>query len=483
MSTQPLVLVVDDELRSQEALKRTLDEAFDVVTAADADEARRVMEREMVEVILCDQRMPGTNGVQFLREVRERWPDTVRIILSGYTDSEDIIAGINDGGIYQFLTKPWEPGALLATVKNAARLYDLQLQNQGLNLELRTATPVLAKRVNGKRALARMQQGDLARVKRAGDSPMNRVCDMISAVAAYDLAILVTGESGTGKELLARALHYQSPRAERAFVVENCAAVPDQLLESELFGHKRGAYTGAYEDRIGLFQQADGGTIFLDEVGETSPAFQAKLLRVLQEGEIRPVGSSRSLRVDVRVISATNRDLEQDIRRGRFRDDLYYRLSTVTVHVPPLRERPMDIPLIAREVLERAVRSLGKPVEGFTDEALECLAAYRWPGNVRELQNEVMRMVALGDGKRLGAELLSPRVVRAAAEDEEQDLEQLTGVEGTLRQRMDALEARVLKETLIRHRWNKTRAASELGLSRVGLRAKLARYGLERKDR
>ncbi|MFZ5559007.1 MAG: sigma-54-dependent transcriptional regulator [Pseudomonadota bacterium] len=480
MSSLPLVLVVDDEPRSQEALRRTLEEDFDVLTAADAGQAHAVLAREMVQVILCDQRMPGQSGVQFLRQVREEWPDVVRIIISGYTDAEDIIAGINEAGIYQFILKPWQPEALLLGVKNAARLYDLQLQTQELNVELKTAAPVLARRINGRRALAR-SLGDLSQIRRGPGSPMQQLCDMVERVACYDLPILVTGESGTGKELVARGIHYRSPRAERAFVVENCAAVPDQLLESELFGHKRGAFTGAYEDRIGLFQQADGGTIFLDEVGETSPAFQSKLLRVLQDGEIRPVGSSRSLQVDVRVISATNRDLDRDIRSGRFREDLYYRLSTVAVHVPPLRERVMDVAPIAEAALEKAMRTLGKQVAGFTEEALECMKAYRWPGNVRELQNEVTRMLALATEPRLGAELLSPRVVRAAAQEEERDVEQLLGVDGSLRERMEALEARVLKETLIRHRWNKTRAASELGLSRVGLRAKLARYGLERK--
>ncbi|HSO06821.1 MAG TPA: sigma-54 dependent transcriptional regulator, partial [Pelomicrobium sp.] len=291
----------------------------------------------------------------------------------------------------------------------------------------------------------------------------------------YDLPILITGESGTGKELIARAIHYRSGRAERAFVVENCAAVPDELLESELFGHKRGAFTGAYDDKVGLFQQADGGTIFLDEVGETSPAFQAKLLRVLQEGEMRPVGAARAIKVNVRVISATNRDLDRDMREGRFREDLFYRLAAVTIHVPPLRDRPMDVPLIAQDVLERAVRQLGKPAEGFTDQALAAFVAYRWPGNVRELQNEVQRMLALAAGPRLGAELLSPKLRLTAPSAPAR----VNGHRGTLRSRTEALEIQLLRDALARHHGNKSRAASELGLSRVGLRAKLARYGLE----
>jgi two-component system response regulator HupR/HoxA len=278
-------------------------------------------------------------------------------------------------------------------------------------------------------------------------------------------------------------MHYASPRREKAFVVENCAALPDQLLESELFGSKRGAYTGAYEDRVGLFQQADGGTIFLDEIGDTSPAFQVKLLRVLQEGEIRPLGSPRPLRINVRVIAASNRDLEEDVRQGRFREDLYYRIAGSEIHLPALRERPRDIVLIAQGLLAKFAESFGKDVQGFTDEALECIANYRWPGNVRELHNEVQRMVALCDGERVGAELLSPRVIYAAREEAQmRDLSLLAGLDGTLKDRMDQLEARVVKEVMVRQRWNKTRAADELGLSRVGLRSKLSRYGLDKAE-
>ncbi|MBI2313527.1 MAG: sigma-54-dependent Fis family transcriptional regulator [Betaproteobacteria bacterium] len=481
MNPMPTVLVVDDEVRSQEALRRTLEDDFEVLTGSGAEEALGLMERESVQVILCDQRMPGQTGVSFLKQVRERWPDAVRIIISGYTDSEDIIAGINDAGIYQFILKPWQPEALLLAVRGAANVYRLQRENERLGLELRASEPVLRKRVEAKRYVAR-QASDVDRLARSPDSPLNALCDTVKRVSRYDIPILLTGESGTGKELLARAIHYLSNRAEKAFVVENCAALPDQLLESELFGHKRGAYTGAYEDRVGLFQQADGGTIFLDEIGETSAAFQVKLLRALQEGEIRPVGSSRPLSVNVRVISATNRDLEQDVRSGRFREDLYYRLATLTLHLPPLRARPMDIPLIANRVLEQAMLALGKSSEGFTEETMECLTAYRWPGNVRELQNEIFRMLALTHGPKLGAELLSSRVLQAGAEEEEEDLGLIAAANGSLRDRLEVLEARLLKETLIRHRWNKTKAANELGLSRVGLRSKLSRYGLERKN-
>jgi two-component system response regulator HupR/HoxA len=479
VSQMPAVLVVDDEVRSLEALRRTLEEDFVVFTAASAEEALSVLEREWIRIVLCDQRMPGTSGVQFLTGVRDKWPDAVRIIISGYTDSEDIIAGINEAGIYQYLLKPWQPEQLLLTLRGAAELYRLQADNQRLAVDLKVAGPVMRQRVADKREAVRRSFASES-LLRSADSPMNAVCELLGKVARLDIPALLTGESGTGKELLARALHLASPRHGEPFVTENCGAVPDQLLESELFGYKRGAFTGAYEDRVGLFKQADGGSIFLDEIGETSPAFQVKLLRVLQEGEVRPIGAPRPIPVDVRVVAATNRDLEAEVREGRFREDLYYRIAAITVHVPPLRERPMDIPLIAQSFADGIFASIGAQAQSLDKEIVSCLMAYRWPGNVRELRNEVLRMVALADGGALRAADLSPRVLRAGEADDEPELALLAGLDGDLKSRLEALEARIVKESLIRHRWNKTRAAKELGLSRVGLRNKLSRYGLER---
>lgn len=481
MATQTTILVIDDEVRSQESIRRTLDEEFNVLTVSNAEEGRAVMERERIQVVLCDHRMPGVTGIDFLKEVRERWPDAVRMIISGYTDVEDIISGINDAGIYQYILKPWHPESLLLNVRAAAQLYDLQQQSNQMNLELRTAQPVLQKRVAVKQEKLRNHY-EFARIVRAAASPLNAVIDLASRVANSDIAVHISGESGSGKELLGRAIHYSSPRATRAFVIENCGAMSDQLLESELFGHKRGSFTGAYEDRIGLFEQADGGTIFLDEIGDTSPSFQVKLLRVLQEGEIRPVGSSRSRKIDVRVLSATNRELEEEVRKGRFREDLYYRLTQFLLPMPALRERKMDIPLIALSLLREAAPAMAKTIQGFTPEALECLSNYQWPGNVREMQNEILRAILLCDTEYIGAHLFSPKVLQAAPEEQVQDMTVLAGLDGSLKDRMEALEARVLRESLIRHRWNKTRAATELGLSRVGLRSKLSRYGLEKKS-
>ena len=306
----PTVLLVDDEVRSLDAMRRTLDEDFAILTAESAERARELLARQEVAVVLCDQRMPGLTGVEFLKEVRERWPDTVRIVISGYTDSEDIIAGINEAGIYQYILKPWVPDHLLQTVRTAVEARHLQQGLTRLELELRSGAPLLRARRQQRLGEARAAF-DFGRIVRAPGSPMDAVCDTAARIARYDLPVLIGGDSGTGKELLARAIHYASPRHGGPFVLENCAAIPDTLLESELFGHKRGAFTGAYEDHVGLFQRAHGGTVFLDEIGETSPAFQVKLLRVLQEGELRPVGSTRAIPVDVRVVAASHRRLEE----------------------------------------------------------------------------------------------------------------------------------------------------------------------------
>ena len=467
------VLVVDDEQRSLEALRRTLEDHFTIFTAAAADEAMAVMETEIIQIVLSDQRMRGTSGVEFLGNVRRRWPNTVRLILSGHTEAEDIIAGINEAGIWQYLLKPWHPEQLLLTLQNAAALWRLQQENQRLTLELRASPETLALRVANLRQKAKRQAG-FDRLTRAADSPLNEVCALAQRISGHDLSVLIAGESGTGKELLARAIHYASTRAEQAFVVENCGAMPDTLLESELFGHKRGAFTGATESHIGLFQQADGGTLFLDEIGETSPAFQVKLLRALQEGEVRPVGSPRPVAVDVRVIAATNRDLDADVRSGRFREDLYYRVAGITLHLPALRERPQDIAPIITELLGKSALK-GRQM---SNEALHCLIRHPWPGNVRELQNEVRRALALGDGPLLGADLLSPGVRQPAPSAAGQDE---AAEPGSLKHQLERVEALVIRESMQRHRNNKTRVAEDLGLTRVGLRMKLMRLGLERK--
>ncbi|SDI55553.1 sigma-54-dependent transcriptional regulator [Pseudomonas panipatensis] len=477
-SSLPTVLVVDDELRSREALSRVLNQEFSVLLADSAAQARELLEQHAVAVILCDQRMPGIQGIEFLKEARERWPDVVRIVLSGYTDSEDIIAGINHAGIYQYLLKPWLPEHLLTTVRNAVESRSLQNHMQRLDVELRAGTPVLRRR--SQQTLDKVRDAfDFSRIVRAPGGPLDALCELAARVARFDLSVLLLGESGTGKELLARAIHYASPRASNAFVMENCAALPDSLLESELFGHKRGAFTGAHQDHVGLIQRAHGGTLFLDEIGDTSPAFQVKLLRVLQEGELRPVGATTPVRVDVRVIAATHRDLEEEVRNGRFRSDLYYRLASVPLALPPLRERSGDLVPIANKLLADASQELDLPDLRFAADALGSLLGYPWPGNIRELRNEIYRAAALSDGAEIGARAFSWRVLQGQARSALAGAAPASSPGGTLQEQLDAIEASILRESLLRHRWNKTHTARELGLSRVGLRQKLRRFGLE----
>ncbi|CAB3738487.1 Hydrogenase transcriptional regulatory protein hupR1 [Paraburkholderia phenoliruptrix] len=477
---QPAVLVVDDEVHSLDAIRRTLEETFPILTASSADRAKEILDQRSVSVVLCDQRMPDLTGVEFLKQVRERWPHIVRIIISGYTDLEDVIAGINDAGIYCYIQKPWAPDHLLATIRQAVDTQGLRGDLQRLDLELRSSPSVLLQRRSEKMARVR-DEFSFERIVRAPGSPVDPVCEVAARVARYDLPVLVQGESGTGKELLARAIHYASPRADQAFVVENLASIADPLIESELFGHKRGAFTGAYEDHIGLFQRADGGTVFLDEIGDTSPALQVKLLRVLQEGEVRPVGSTRTLQVDVRLIAATHRDLETAVREGRFREDLYYRLAGITLAMPPLRERPGDLPAIAARLLEQAARDLGREALTFSADALSTLVTYPWPGNIRELRNEIYRAVVLSEDDCIRSTAFSRKVQYGQVGQTVPGMNHGIPATGTLQERLDAIEAVVLKEALLRHRWNKTRAAQELGLSRVGLRQKLLRFRLEEK--
>jgi two-component system, NtrC family, response regulator HupR/HoxA len=469
--TPGTILVVDDEVRSIEAIRRVLADEFEVIGVRDAVEAEAVLAGEMVQVILCDQRMPGETGVSFLKRARDQWPDPVRLIISGYMDSEDIIAGINEAGIYQFITKPWQPDKLIESVREATQLFRLQKEAGGATVEVKPTGARLRSVVDAKRGAERLGF-EFDAIVHAPTSPIADVIGLARRATEYDISVLITGASGTGKELLARAIHHGSGRAGKPFVVENCGALPDQLLESELFGCKKGAFTGAYQDRIGLFEVADGGTIFLDEIGETSPSFQVKLLRVLQEGEIRPLGAQRTRKVDVRLVSATNRDLDDEVAAGRFRRDLYYRLAAFPIHVPPLAERPMDIPPIANRILNHVNQSFHRAVKGLMPETLRRMTAYDWPGNVRELHNEIQRMVALSDSDRpLGPDLLSARIAHPGA---------APPASATLKDRVEAMERAQIKDALARCNGNISRVAEKLGLSRVGLRAKMQRYRLQR---
>ena len=390
------------------SLQRVLAEEFDVLCAQNAQEAEAVLAGDLVQVILCDQRMPGETGVDFLRRVRELWPDPVRMIISGFSESEDIIAGVNEAGIHQYITKPWHPEKLLECVRDAVKLYRMQKEPGGAVSDAKPSHETL-NRVLADRRREQRRMFEFDRIVHEPGGPMVETLALARKATQYDISVLITGASGAGKELLARAIHFGSARGDKPFVVENCGALPDELLESELFGCKKGAYTGAYQDRIGLFELADGGSIFLDEVGETSPAFQVKLLRVLQEREIRPLGATRPRKVDVRVISATNRDLEIEVEEGRFRRDLFYRLNafpdpSARFGRPPRRHSENR----GKPPRSRSIKAFRRKVPGFAPETMARLRAHDWPGNVRELHNEIQRMVAMSeDDAPLGPHLLS----------------------------------------------------------------------------
>ncbi len=375
------ILVIDDDDGLRDSLQLLLSaEGYDVSGAQDGASALRQVERAPFDVILCDLRMPGQDGLELLPELVQRLPNTPILMMSAYGTDELALEAIHRGA-YDYLAKPFQPAEALFTIRKARERQKLRRANQLLRREV--------DRIVGERPVVATSQA------------MIDLLELMERAAAYKSTVLLTGESGTGKEVLSRAIHAQSPRRDAPFVAVNCGAIPDNLIESELFGHAKGAFTGAERAKRGLFVEADGGTLFLDEIGELPTALQVKLLRVLQEEEIRPVGESKPREVDVRVIAATARDLEKEVRESRFREDLFYRLNVVRLSVPPLRERPKDVPLLIDHFLERFRVSLGKPVRTVADDALERLVAYSWPGNVRELENVIERALILSPSETL----------------------------------------------------------------------------------
>ncbi|HVM97181.1 MAG TPA: sigma-54 dependent transcriptional regulator [Candidatus Acidoferrales bacterium] len=467
--TRQAILVVDDEPSSVELLRITLGMEYQVYTATDGLEGLKILaEHDDITLAIVDQRMPGMSGTEFIQRTIEPYPQLIRIILTGYTDVDSLIQAINAGSVYRYLTKPWEKEDLAITVRRGLEAHRLAADNARLRQELERANERL--RVENAN-LRRDAKGRYRFEEIIGSSAcLERMLSLVDRVVATDSTVLISGETGTGKELIARAIHYNGRRADKPFVSENCGAIASDLLTSELFGHKRGAFTGAGEDRQGLFEVADGGTLFLDEIGDCPPELQTRLLRVLDQGEIRRVGDSFPIKVDVRIIAATNHDLEEDVRQGRFRKDLFYRLSVFSIIPPPLRERRDDIPVLVQHFLDRLTRRSGKRVAGFSLQALEQLASYDFPGNVRELENEIERAFALADEDFfITPDLLSPKFNRKAT----------TAGSDTLHEAVERLEARYLQEALAKHSGNQTRAAAELGISRRALFDKLQKYGVK----
>ena len=474
----PTILVVDDEPHSTAAMRMALEDDFMVLEASNAEEAAALMEEHWVQVIITDQRMPGKTGIELLSELREKYPETVRIIITGYTETNDMIQAINEAGIYQFITKPWHPEQLLMATRNAVRLFELARDHERMSLEMRYLSSTANTNLESRRR--QLQEGlGFDAILRGANSPLNAVIALARQYASFDVPVLIGGEPGTGKVDLARAIHYSSLRADQAFYEINCAGLPDDVLMAELFGQRRSA--GSEPTRFGILQKADRGTVFLNGVDTLSPAMQIAVLRVVSEGAFLPVGSQETLTSKARIIAGAHADLREAVRQGTFRTDLYFRLAVTDLTLPPLRARSEDIGLIADHYLNEAAAEHGKPVRGISAAAIGFLENYDWPGNLAELRNEVLRMLIKAQDVTLGPELISRHILQAVPGTAEDDglASEACGLDGTLKDRVEIMEMRILRETLTRLKWNKSRAAAELGLSRVGLRAKLDRYGIE----
>jgi two-component system nitrogen regulation response regulator NtrX len=448
------LLIVDDEKNIRAALKTTFElEGFQVETAEHGDAALGRLAQQSFDAVILDMQMPGRDGYETLHEMRQRGFMQPVVFLTAHGSIERAVEAVRLGA-FDFLEKPPHTEKVLLAVNNALRQVELEQEN----LELRSEAA--------------------ARFDMIGSgATMSELFAQIDRLAPSPARVLILGENGTGKELIARAIHRHSTRAEKPFVSVNCAAIPRELFESELFGHERGAFTGATGRRRGKFVRADGGTLFLDEVAEIPVGLQAKLLRALESGEVEPVGADRELHVDVRVLAATNRDIEAAVERGEFREDLYYRLQVATLVAPPLRERREDIPELSRHFLARAAAE-NHVVKALAEAALEQLAGHDYPGNVRELKNLIERLVILTDGETIGAAdvatQLRPRRMREA--------EVGPPLQGTLKETMQQLEARVIRGVLEARRWRMTAAAEQLGIERSHLYKKLKVLGIERPE-
>ena len=456
--SKPKVLVADDEENVRLDLRlRLAREGFEVVTVETAHDALEVLKADSPDVVLCDLLMPGLDGLGFLTQQRALGPPAARIpaiLMSAHADVETALKAVELGAV-DYLPKPARTDEVVFRLRRALELSRLRTEVADLRSQLDDGA------------------GGFGGIV-AGSDAMQRVFGTIRKVAHFKTTVLIQGESGTGKELVARALHEQSGRRNKPFVAVNCGAIPEQLLETELFGHVRGAFSDATRDRRGLFEEADGGTFFLDEIGELPLPLQVKLLRVLQEEEVRRVGESRSHKVDVRVVAATVRDLATEVRAGRFREDLFYRLNVLTLRLPPLRERADDIPLLVEHFVRVLNRKLGTRVDGVTPAAGRLLARYAWPGNVRELENTIERALVLADGALVDVDDLPPKLrqaddpVRRAVDESELSVKRAT------RQIEEALIRKALDAT----GGNRTRAAELLELSPRALLYKIKEFGL-----
>ncbi len=441
------ILIVDDESNARAALSEILrEDGFATETAADGFKALGKLDEFVPDVILTDLKMPGLDGIAFMEKARAAAPGAVFVVMTAFGTISSAVDAMKKGA-ENYLLKPLDPGALSAVVERAMEKARLVQEARRLRDRLR-------------------ERNALSHIVSA-DPKMQAVLELVAQVGPSKASVLVTGESGTGKELIAEAIHAASPRAKAPFVRLHCAALSESLLESELFGHERGAFTGAFSRREGRFKQADGGTLFLDEIGEVPAAVQVKLLRFLQEKTFERVGGNETLRVDVRIIAATNRDLGAEIKKGAFREDLFYRLNVVAIDLPPLYDRRGDVPALASFFLRRYAAENGKTIETFADDALEALVEYRWPGNVRELENVVERAVVLCDGHRIERKHLPPTVVPNGERDA------LLPIPGST---IADLERYAILRTLEACGGSTSKAATVLGVSPRKIQYKLHEY-------
>jgi DNA-binding NtrC family response regulator len=453
--------VVDDEELYRSALERILRRAsHQVTTAKDAREALALVSAQHFDLVLCDVKMPGLSGLELVRQIRDLDAELPCIVITGYGGPESSVKAL-DAGAFWYLEKPFEQGNLDVV----RRLVEQAVEHGRLKSENRMLQSQLRSRYRFENIV--------------GNGPaIRRVLELVEKVADTDSTVLVTGESGTGKERIARALHFSSRRADRMFVTVNCGAIPEELLESELFGHVRGAFTNAVNHREGRFAVADSGTIFLDEIGDMSPSLQVKLLRVLQDRTFEPVGSSKTVKVNVRVIAATHQNLEQAIRDNRFREDLFYRLNVIPIGVPPLRERREDIPLLVHHFLDSLTQEKERRIDGISDEAMACLCGYDWPGNVRELENLIERIVVLRGQGEIGVEDL-PDSLRTSESAVSSVAPRVPPSGLSFNEVVAELEADLILQALEHTHGNKNQAARLLRLNRTTLIEKIKKKGLE----
>jgi DNA-binding NtrC family response regulator len=462
---KPRVLIVDDEPGVRESLRLILKERADPVSAQSGDAALNLLTRETFDVILLDILMPGRDGLETLERIRQISPIPQVIMVTATKTVKTAVQAMKLGA-FDYVTKPFDVEELLLIVERALEAAALRREVEALRSEV----------------------GHRYRFENIiGHGPrMQEILKTVGIVAGLKTTVLLTGESGTGKEVIAKAIHYNSPRAERPLVVINCAAIPDNLLESELFGHERGAFTDAHARKLGHFERAHRSTIFLDEIGEMNPATQAKILRVLEEETFTRVGGTEQIRVDVRVIAATNRDLDKSIRDGSFRSDLYYRLNVVAIHLPPLRERKEDLPHLIRHFLKRKATELGLPERHFDRDALDLLHSYHWPGNVRELENVIERALVLSQREQLGRDDLPGHLVDPAPSrtgtTRSHDLSVDTLAHRSLNDAVEELEHKLILDALIQAQYNQSRAAEILGTTRRILKYKMDKLGIAQED-